>query len=119
MSQAKIVQKKIENEDVVFLATYIETKNACLMLLSEAREQLGTLAVAIPEKPKKISVPISSILLGDRNVTISRFLAEFLANKTNKIALVSVFIRTFNEKDIGATLLRLTKKTLRKEGDKE
>jgi len=44
MSRAKIVQEKIIERDTPFLAIYLETKNASLILLSEGEDQLGTLA---------------------------------------------------------------------------
>lgn len=119
MSRAKIVQEKIIERDTPFLAIYLETKNASLILLSEGEDQLGTLAVAIPQTRKMVGPPLSSILLGDRNVMIARILAEHLAEKMKKIALVSVFAKTFGEREVGPIFLRLVEKTIRmKEGER-
>jgi hypothetical protein len=119
MSRAKIVQEKITEKDKLFLALYLETKNASLILLSEEEDQLGTLAVAIPQAPKMVGPPLSSILLGDRNMITARILAERLAKKMKKIALVSVFTKTVDEREAGPIFLKLVEKTIGKEGSTE
>ena len=50
---------------------------------------------------------------------IARILAERLASKMNIIALVSIYIKTVNEREAGPTLLRLLEKTLRQGGVEE
>jgi hypothetical protein len=85
-----------------------------LFLLSEGEDQLGTLAVAIPQAPKMVGPPLSSILLGDRNVMIARVLAERLAKKMNKIVLMSVSTKTFDEGEVGPILLKLVERALRR-----
>lgn len=114
LSNAKFVQERIEEKGVTFSAKYLEMKNASLIFLSEGEDRFGTLAVAIPQTRGKIGPPLSSTLLGDRNVMVARLLAESLAEKTKKLALVSVFIETIKERDAGPILLRLLEKTLRK-----
>ncbi len=116
MSRAKVVKEKIEENGMLFLAVCLETRNASLILLSEGEDQLGTLAVAIPQEQKMLGPPLSSILLGDRNVTTARVLAERLAKTMNKIALVSVFTKTVNEREAGPILLKLVRKIVEKEG---
>jgi hypothetical protein len=119
MSRSKIVQEKIVERDTPFLAIHLETKNASLILLSEGEDQLGTLAVAIPQTRKMVGPPLSSILLGDRNMMIARVLAERLAEKMKKIALVSVFTKTFGEREVGPIFLKLVEKTIRiEEGER-
>jgi len=112
MSRARVMKKEIHEREKLFLALYLETKNAGLVLLSEGEDQLGTLAVAIPQTREMIGPPLSSILLGDRNVMVARLFAERLAEKTKKIALVSVFIRTISEREAGPILLKLMEKSL-------
>jgi hypothetical protein len=119
LSQTRIIQEKIEEGGALFLATYFNMENACMFFLSENESRLGTLAVALPQKQKIIGPPLSSILLGDRNMMIARILAERLASKMNTIALVSIFIKTVNEREAGPILLRLLEKTLRKGGVEE
>ena len=119
MPRARIVQEKIIERDTPFLALYLETKNASLVLLSEGEDQLGTLAVAIPQKREIVGPPLSSVLLGDRNVMIARILAERLAERMKKIALVSVFSKTVSEREAGSIFLKLVEKTIRTEEDKK
>jgi len=113
MSRARIVQEKMMERDTPFLALYLETKNASLLFLSEGEDQLGTLAVSIPQAPKMVGPPLSSVLLGDRNIIIARILAERLAEKMKKIALVSVFTKTVDEREAGTIFLKLVEKTIR------
>jgi len=119
MSRAKIVQEKIIERDTPFLAICLETKNASLVFLSEGEDQLGTLAVAIPQAQKMVGPPLSSVLLGDRNMMIARVLAERLAERMKKIALVSVFSKTVSEREAGSIFLKLVEKIIgRGEGEK-
>jgi len=115
VSRVKIAQEEMIERDTPFLSIYLETKNASLILLSEGEDQLGTLAVAIPQTRKMIGPPLSSILLGDRNAIIARILAERLAEKMKKISLVSVFTKTFGEREVGPIFLKLVEKTIRTE----
>ena len=115
MSRAKIIKEEIVERDAPFLAIYLETQNSSLLLMSEGEDQLGTLAVAIPQPQKLVGPPLSSILLGDRNIMVTRLLAELLAKNINKMALVSVFIKTLDEKEAGPILKKLMEKILRKE----
>jgi hypothetical protein len=101
-------------EDVSYLATRLETENANIILLSEKKSRLGTLAVAMPQKGKKLGPPLSSILLGGRNMTVSRLLAESIAEKTGKTVLLSTFIKSLSEREVGPILLKLVEKTFRK-----
>ena len=113
MQRVKVTQEEIKQNETSFLALRLETKNANLILLSEGEDNLGTLAVAIPQKEKLLGQPLSSVLLGDRNIIIARLLAENLAQKTGKIALASVFAETLAEKDVGPIFLKLFEKTLK------
>jgi len=115
MSRARIVQEEMKEKERLFLSTSVETNNGCLILFSEGEELFGTLAVAIPQAHEMIGPPLSSILLGERNTLLARLLAERLAAKTRKIALVSVHIKTVEEKEAGQILMKLTDKILAKE----
>lgn len=115
MAHAKIVQEEVKGKETLFMSTYMETRNGSVILLSEGEEQIGTLAVAIPQSHEMVGPPLSSILLGDKNMLLARILAERLANKTRKIALVSVNIKTLEEREAGQILMKLTDKTLGKE----
>ena len=118
MSRAKIVKEEIVERDTSFFAVYIETKNANQLFLSEGEDKLGTLAVAIPQPQNLIGSPLSSILLGDRNMMIARALAELLAKNTKKIGLVSVFVKSVSEQEAAPILRKLMEKVLKKEENK-
>jgi hypothetical protein len=121
MERARIIQDEIKQDETSFLALRVETKNADLVLLSEDEDRLGTLAVAVPQRERMLGPPTSSILLGDRNTIIARLLAERLAQKTGKIALTSVFLKTKTEKDVTPIFIKLFEKTLtaKVEGEKK
>lgn len=113
MQRVKIVEEEIKENDILFLALHLETKNSSIMLLSEGEDQLGTLAVALPQVEKLMGPPLSSVLLGDRNMIIARMLAERLAAKTGKIALASVFTKTLAEREAGPIFAKLFDKALK------
>jgi len=115
MTRARIVQEEMKEKETFFLSTYVETRNGSLTLFSEGEELFGTLAVAIPQAQEMIGPPLSSILLGERNTILARILAERLAAKTSKIALVSVHIKTVEEREAGQILMKLADKVLGKE----
>jgi hypothetical protein len=97
MERAKIVKDEIVEHNIHFLAIYLETKNSCLVLLSENEDRLGTLAVAIPKPADSPGLPSSTVLLGDRNAITARMFAEYLASRKRKIALVSIYLENINE----------------------
>jgi len=113
MQRAKIVEAEIKENETIYLALHLETKNSSIMLLSEGEDQLGTLAVALPQVQKMVGPPLSSVLLGDRNMIVARMLAERLAEKKGKIALTSVFIKTLAEREVGPIFLKLFDKVMR------
>jgi len=113
MSHAKVVREKIRERDKLFSALYLEVENAGLVLMSEGEDRLGTLAVAIPQTQKMVGPPLSSILLGDRNIVTARLFAERLAKKMNKIALASIFIKSIDEREAGPILVKLFEKAIR------
>ncbi len=111
MSRATIVKEEISEKNVRFLAIYIETKNSVLVFLSESEDQLGTLAASVPAVAELQAQPfLSSVLLGDRNTITARMLAERLANKTGKIGLVSVHLKTVSETEANPLLVKLFEK---------
>jgi len=119
MERAKIVKEEIVEQNMHFLAIYMETKNACLVLLSEREDKLGTLAVAVP-KTGEIPGPVSSsVLLGDKNAISARMFAEYMASRKKKIALVSVYLETLNEMQAQSIFMRLIEKVTYQASDKE
>lgn len=114
MQRAKVVKEEMKENDKLFLALHLETQNADLIFLSEGEDRLGTLAVALPQAQRMLGPPLSSILLGERNIIVARLLAEQLANRTKRIALVSVFSKTLAEKEASSAFLKLFERTLEK-----
>ena len=112
MPRAKVGTDKIVARGTSFLSICVETQNAVLLLLSEEEDQLGTLAVAIPQSRKKLGAPLSSVFLGDRNIFLARVLAERIAETRKKISLVSVSTKTVNEQEVGPILLKLAEKAI-------
>jgi len=118
LQRAKIVKEELVARDTTFLSLHIETENANQLFLSEGEDRLGTLAIALPQQQKLVGPPLSSILLGDRNMMIARILAERLAKNTKKMALVSVFTKTVSEQEAAPILRKLMDKTLKKQENK-
>ena len=119
MPRPTIIKEKLVRGGNTFFSILIETRNANQLFLSETEDKLGTLAIAIPQTDKLVGPPLSSILLGDRNMMIARLLAELLAQKTKKIGLLSVFVKTVNEQEAAPILRELMNNTLKKQEDKD
>ena len=117
MERAKVVKDEIVEQDTHFLAVYIETKNSCLILLSEKEDKFGTLAIAVPAPKDVLGPPTSSILLGDRNAVTARMFAEFVSARKRKIALVSVYLETFSEMQVQSVFRRLIEKIVNVEAE--
>jgi hypothetical protein len=119
MERAKVVKEELIKQDKRFLAVYVETKNSCLVMLSEREDKLGTLAIAVP-KPKDLLGPVSSsVLLGDKSAVTARMFAEYVASKKGKIAMVSVYLEGLNEIQAQSFFMHLIEKVLQAESEKE
>ena len=119
MERAKVIKEEIVEQDTRFLAVYVEAKNSCLVMLSEKEDKMGTLALAVPN-PKGLVGPVTSqTLLGDRNVITARMLAEYIAAKKEKIAMVSVYLERLNETQAQKIFMNLIEKVFLKEYQKE
>jgi hypothetical protein len=119
MERARVAKDEIVEQDLHFLAVYIETKNSCLVLLSEKEDKLGTLAIAVPRSTDMIIPPTSSILLGDKNAIMARMFAEYVAARKEKIALVSVYLETTSEMQAQSFFRRLLEKVFHQEARAE
>lgn len=112
MERAKVVKDEVVERGARFLIVYLEAKNSCLVFLSEGEDRLGTLAVAVP---KTHGLPLqlpSSVLLGDRNAVLACTFAEYLASKSGKIALVSVYLGTVDEARAQPIFMRLIERAI-------
>ncbi len=83
-------EAKLEIQSRTFRANYAQLENAVVVFFFETRMRLGTLALAMPGTGE-IAVGRSSVLVGGKYIMTTRALAERLAGKSGKIALVSLF----------------------------
>ena len=105
----KVVREEIKEDQYRFTGNLIELDNAVIAFFDETGSmKLGTLAIAVPQQGRRPS--ISSILLGERNVIITKILAERLVHTYNKIALVSTHFAEIEDQQRGSILLRLVQK---------
>ena len=73
-----------------FRANFAELENAVVAFLFEERKRLGTVAIAMPGL-REVAAGRSSVLIGGKYLMTSRALAEKLAARSGRIALVSLF----------------------------
>ena len=119
MERAKVVKEELLEQDTRFLAVYVESKNSCMIMLSEKEDKLGTLAIAVPKPKDMVGAATSSVLLGDRNVISARMFAEYVAAKKGKIALVSVYLDKLDEMQAQSFFMHLIEKLTQAENQKE
>ena len=119
MERAKVTKEEILQQDNRFLAVYVESKNSCMVMLSEKEDKLGTLAIAVPKAKDTVGTVTSSVLLGDRNVISARMFAEYVASKKGKIALVSVYLDKVGEIQAQEFFIHLIDKIIKGENQKE
>ena len=80
----------VEVNQRVFSINFAQLENAIIAFLFEDRMRLGTLAIAMPGTGE-IAAGRSSVLVGGKYLMTTRALAERLAGKSGKIALVSLY----------------------------
>jgi len=113
MSYPRTFSEEVKEGDYNFTVTLFEVENAAIALFNEkGHMRLGTLAVAMPHF--KEGPCVSSVLLGERNMIITKVLAERLSAHFNRIVLVSTHLREIKEAAMGSVLVRLTQKLLNK-----
>jgi hypothetical protein len=84
------VEEKLEVNSRFFRINLFQLENAVVAFFFEERVRMGTVAIAMPGTGE-VAVGRSSVLVGGRYMMTTRALAERLAAKTGKIALVSLF----------------------------
>ena len=119
MERAKVVKEELLEQDMRFLAVYVEAKNSIMIMLSEKEDKLGTLAIAVPKPRDMIGSATSSVLLGDKNIISARMFAEYVASKKGKIALVSVYLDKVGEMQAQTFFMHLIDKVMTAESQKE
>ena len=73
-----------------FRLNFGELENAMVAFFFEDRMRLGTVAIAMPGNGE-VAVGRSSVLVGGKYMMTTRALAEKLAGRTGRMALVSLF----------------------------
>lgn len=119
MERAKVVKEELQEQDTRFLAVYVESKNSCMVMLSEKEDKLGTMAIAVPKPQNMVGSVTSSVLLGDRNMISARMFAEYVASKKGKIAVVSVYLDKASEIQAQEFFMNLIDKVIKGGSQKE
>jgi len=86
----EIVEVSVKVGSRTFRVNFTELENAVVAFLFEDRMRLGTLAIAMPGL-REVAAGRSSVLVGGKYLMTCRALAEKLAAKSGRIALVSLF----------------------------
>ena len=73
-----------------FRSNFMQLENAVVAFLFEDRMRLGTIALAMPGL-REVAAGRSSVLVGAKYLMVSRALAEKLAAKSGRMAIVSLF----------------------------
>lgn len=81
---------KLEVNSRVFRINYVQLENAVVAFFFEDRMRMGTVAIAMPGTGD-VAVGRSSVLVGGKYIMTTRALAERIAGKAGKIALISLF----------------------------
>jgi hypothetical protein len=119
MERARIARNEVVDHDKRFLTVCVEAQNSWFVLLSEREDKLGTLAIAVPKPENTMGVPPSSIVVGDRYTVSARMFAEGLAELKKKIALLSVYLESVEEKQAHSIFRKLIEKVTLSEPQKE
>jgi hypothetical protein len=119
VERAKVVKEELQDQNTRFLAVYVESKNSCMVMLSEKEDKLGTMAIAVPKPRDSVASVTSSVLLGDRHIISARMFAEYVASKKGKIAIVSVYLDKSSEIQAQEFFMNLIDKVIRSEKQKE
>jgi hypothetical protein len=85
----EIVEASVKVGTRTFRVNFTELENAVVAFLFEDRMRLGTLAIAMPGL-REVAAGRSSVLLGGKYLMACRALAEKLAAKSGRMALVSL-----------------------------
>ena len=105
------VEVEEKEQGLRFSATLLKLENAVFVFFNEKGSfKLGTLAIAMPNLSGRVY--LSSILLGDRNMDLTKILAGRFSNAFNSMALVSTHLSDLRGRSIGSVLLKLAQKLI-------
>lgn len=106
MAGIRVFREGVKDGERSFVGRLFEVENAVLAFFDEEGSlKLGTLTIAIPQFEG--STCLSSVILGERNVLVTKMLAERLTRAFQKISLVSTHLAEIKERQTSASLLRL------------
>ena len=109
----QLLNEEIEEKGLKFSATLLKLENSVIVFFNEKGSfKLGTLAIAMPNLPS--TTYLSSILLGDRNVGITKILAGHFSSAFNSLSLVSTHLVNIREREKSSLLLKLAQKLIDK-----
>ncbi len=115
LSVPTIVEERATEAEKTYKAYVICLENAVLSFFNDSEAvRLGTLSVSMPSTIQESPSPISSTIMGERHVVLSRVIAEHIASATGRISLASVNLRTTDEKKASPHLVRLSQKIVEK-----
>lgn len=86
----EIIENTLSVGSRTFRSNFLQLENAVVAFLFEDRVRLGTVAIAMPGL-REVAAGRSSVLVGAKYVMVSRALAEKLAAKSGRMAIVSLF----------------------------
>ena len=86
----EMIEEKLEVNSRFFRINFVQLENAIVAFFFEDRLRMGTVAIAMPGTGE-VAVGRSSVLIGAKYMMTTRALAERLAGRTGKMALVSLF----------------------------
>ena len=109
--EPKIRCETLSKQGRTFTVYLLELENAVVsFFFEEGGSKLGTLALALPKASlQPLGLGGSSILLGYKNVNITRILAEYLSSRYGKLSLTSVFLQKEADFEAERSLLELAK----------
>lgn len=83
-------EEKLQVNSRTFRLNHVQLENAVIAFFFEDQNRMGTVAIALPGVGETASGR-SSILVGSKYMMTSRALAEKLAGKTGKMAVISLY----------------------------
>lgn len=109
----KVYEETLEEEGKKLSGSLIKLENGSIVLFDEKENiRLGTLAAGIPEFDGKHR--ISAVLLGERNETEAKLLAERISVVIGGIALVSIHAEPLTRLSSQGLFIKLAMKLVEK-----
>jgi len=112
MLYPKMFKEEVIEGEHSFSAIIFQLENAYFIIFDElGQSKIGTLAVALPPKREVREPSFSSVLIGDRNIILTKLLAESAASLFRQMVFISTHFEEITDTNISRVLLKLLKKT--------